>query len=153
LKIELLLNHPYLIPEIAELKLQEFGRFVPGRSVQDFKKGLETHLNDRELPIAYVVVENKEFIGTFNLRKCDMDTHQHLSPWLASLLVHPSKRNRGVGAFLVKSAEMMAKELGYERLYLFSSEKTAWYAKLGWQTLEQAFYNNMTVTVMEKSLN
>lgn len=152
LNIELLLDHQYLIPEIAELKFQQFGSLVPGKTLQDFKKGLETHLNDTKLPIAYVVVENKQFIGTFSLRICDKDTHQHLSPWIGSVLVHPSNRNKGIGAFLVKRAEMIANELGYDHLYLFTPDKAAWYAKLGWQTLEHAFFNNVPVTVMKKSL-
>ena len=151
LNIALLLDHQYLMPEIAELKFQQFGYLVPGKTLQDFKKGLETHLNDKKLPIAFVVVENKQFIGTFSLRICDMDTHQHLSPWIGSVLVHPSKRNKGIGAFLVKSAEMIANELGYNHLYLFTPDKAAWYAKLGWQTLEHTYFNNIPVTVMEKT--
>ena len=153
LNIELLLDHQYLIPEIAALRFQQFGSLVPGKTLQDFKNGLETHLNNEKLPIAFVIVENKQFIGTFCLRKYDMDTHLHLSPWVGGVLVHPSKRNKGIGAFLVKRAEMMANELGYDRLYLFTPDKAAWYAKLGWQTLEHTFFNNVPVTVMEKSLN
>lgn len=153
LNIELLLDHQYLIPEIVELKFQQFGYLVPEKTLQDFKNGLEAHLNDQKLPIAYVIVENKQFIGTFSLRKCDMDTHQHLSPWVGSVLVHPSKRKRGIGAFLVQKAEMTANELGYNHLYLFTPDKAAWYAKLGWQTLEHTLFNKEPVTVMEKSLN
>lgn len=148
MNIELLLDHQYLIPEIAALKLRYFG--FPDKTLQDYEKGLETHLNESKLPIAFVVVENKQFIGTFSLRICDMDTHQHLSPWMANVLVHPSQRNKGVGAFLVQRAEMRAQELGFDRLYLYTPDKAAWYAKLGWQTLEHSFYNNEPVTVMEK---
>ena len=123
--IEFLKDHQHLIPEIAELKFQQFGGSVPNKTLHDYKKGLETHLNKKELPIAYVLVENKQFLGTFSLRKCDMDTHQHLSPWIGGVLVDPSKRNKGIGALLVKSAEMIANELGYDRLYLFTPNKTA----------------------------
>lgn len=153
LKIELLLEHPYLIPEIADLKFREFGYLVPEKTLSDFHKGLETHLSYRELPITYIVVEDKQFIGTFSLRKCDMDTHQHISPWIGSVLVHPDKRNQGIGAFLVKNAEMMAKERGYGHLYLFTPNKAAWYAKLGWEILENTVFNNVPVTIIKKKLN
>lgn len=152
MKIELLLDHQYLIPEIAQLKFQEFGHLVPEKTVQDFIKGLENHLNDRELPITFVVVENKQFVGTFSLRKSDLNTHQHLSPWVASVLVTPSKRKKGIGAFLVKRAEGIAKELGYNCLFLFTTYKEAWYSKLEWQTLERTVFNNGPITVMKKTL-
>lgn len=152
MNIELLLDHQYLIPEIAELKFQEFGYFDAEMTLQDFRKGLETHLNDKKFPITFVLVENKQFIGTFSLRNCDMDTHQHLSPWIGSVLVHPNRRKQGIGAFLVKRAELIAKESGYDCLYLCTPNKAAWYAKLGWQTLEHSFFNKVPVTIMEKSL-
>lgn len=148
--IELLLDHQYLIPEIAKLRFQQFGYLVPEKTLNDFIKGLESHLNDKKLPITYVVVENKQFFGTFSLRKSDMDTHQHLFPWLGGVLVHPSKRNKGIGAFLVKKAEMIANELGYNHLYLFTPDKAAWYAKLGWKPLEHTFFKNVPVIVMVK---
>lgn len=150
--VELLLDHAHLIPEIAQLKFQQFGYLVPEKTLCDFHKGLESHLNDKKLPIAFVVVEDNQFIGTFSLRICDMDTHQHLSPWVGSVLVRPDKRKQGVGTFLVKKAELIAKDYGYQRLYLFTPDKAAWYAKLGWKTLEQTNFNGTHATVMETNL-
>jgi len=152
MKIEYLLHHPDLIPEIAELKFREFGYLVPGKTLEDFHQGLEKHLNDKEFPIAYVVRENKKFIGTFSLRKVDLDTHKHLFPWMGSVLVHPDMRNRGIGSFLVKNAEIIARELGYPHLYLFTPDKAAWYAKLGWTITQHTLFDSNPVTIMEIQL-
>ena len=152
MQTELLLHHTHLIPEIAELRLREMGYLVPEKKLEDFHKGLEEHLNEKELPIAFVTTENHKFIGTFSLRKYDMGTHQHFSPWIGGVLVHPDKRKQGIGSFLVKKAESLAKEMGYHHLYLFTPNKAVWYAKLGWKVTEHTFFNQIPVTIMEKEL-
>jgi predicted N-acetyltransferase YhbS len=152
MRIELLLHHDHLIPEIAELKFQEFGYLIPKKTLQDFQKGLETHLNDQTFPIAFVALQGNQFVGTFSLRQHDLDTHRSLSPWVGSVLVVPHKRKQGIGSFLVKNAEFIAKEKGYECLYLFTPNKEAWYAKLAWITIEQAFFNGTPIIIMQKSL-
>ena len=152
MNIELLVDHQYLISELAELSFYEFGYLVPGKTLQDYIRGFEAHLNSNKFPITFVIVENTQLVGTFSLRKSDMNTHQHLSPWIGSVLVHPSRRGMGVGTFLVKNAKMKVKELGYDCLYLFTPNKAAWYTKLGWEVLEQTFFYHTAVTVMKTSL-
>lgn len=153
MKIELLSEHPRLIPEIVDLKFQEFSYLVPQKTKADFLKGVQAHLSAPNLPIAYVIVtEEKEFVGTFSLRQCDMESHSHFTPWVGSILVHPSKRNQGIGSILVKNAELTALEMGFAQLYLFTPNKAAWYAKLGWETVEKTLFNEIPVTVMTKNL-
>lgn len=152
MKIELLLHHKHLIPEIAKLKFEQFGYLVPEKKISDFQKGLEEHLSEKEFPITFVAIENSVFIGTFSLREYDMKTHQHLSPWIGSVLIAPNKRNQGIGSLLVKKAESIAKKEGYDRLYLFTPDKAAWYVKLGWKIMEYTTFNNIPVTIMVTEL-
>lgn len=152
MKIELLADNVKLIPEIAELKFQEFGYLLPDKTLENFRLGLETHLNDQLLPIAYVVTDSKKFVGTFSLRKYDLHSYTHLTPWLGSVLVHPDKRKQGIGSFLVQQAEEIAKEMGYSSLYLFTPNKAAWYSQLGWRQVEETVFNNFPVTLMTKKL-
>jgi N-acetylglutamate synthase-like GNAT family acetyltransferase len=152
MKIEPLMHHRNLIPAIAALKFKQFGYLVPERCLEDFQQGLERQLHDKTIPMAFVAVEDGQFVGIFSLVMHDMETHPHLSPWLAGLVVHPDKRKQGIGAQLVAKAEAVAKELGYKRLYLFTVDKAAWYGKLGWKVIEQATFNGVPVTVMERQL-
>ena len=153
ISVSLLVENVHLIEEIAQLKFHEFASLSPGKTVDDFVTGLKSHLNDKKLPTAYVLVnDSKEFIGTFSIRAHDMSTHQHLTPWIGSVLVHPGRRNRGLGAFIVNQAESIAKEMGYSQLYLFTPNKEEWYQKLGWKTIEHTTFNNHPVAVMIKYL-
>jgi GNAT superfamily N-acetyltransferase len=152
MKLEYLKHHTYLIPEIAELKFHHYRFMAPEKTLKDFHHNLERDLNDKELPIGYVIVENCSFVGAVSLRICDLNSHQHLTPWLGGVFVHPSKRNQGIGAFLVRQAEKIAAKRGYERLYLYTHEKASWYAKLGWTAYESVFLKEVPIAIMEKQL-
>ncbi|MCP5781392.1 GNAT family N-acetyltransferase, partial [Klebsiella pneumoniae] len=43
----------------------------------------------------------------------DLDSHAHLTPWLASLYVDPAFRNKGVGKQLIAAAENAARDQGH----------------------------------------
>ncbi len=152
MKIELLLHHQSLIPKLAELRFAEMGYLVPGKTLEDFIQGLHAHCNDSKMPIAYVALNDGEFLGTFSLRVCDMPSHCHFTPWLGGVLVPSDKRKRGIGAFLVQEAENRARERGFQMFYLFTPDKAAWYAKLGWTEIEYSQFNNIPVTIMQKPL-
>lgn len=152
MKIDFLLNHKHLIEEIAKLKFLEFSHLAPEKTLDDYIKGLREHCNDKQFPITYIVLENENFLGTFSLRACDLDSHKQFTPWMGSVLVPPEKRNQGIGAFLVKQAEEKSKTMGYDFLYLFTPNKADWYAKLGWNTVDLSTLKNTPITIMRKSL-
>lgn len=150
--VDFLVNHQNFIPKIAELRFAEFSYLVPGNTVNDSVNRLREQCNDRILPICYVALKGEEYIGSFALRQYDLDTHNHLTPWLGGVFVPPEKRHQGIGVMLVKEGENKAREMGYSVLYLFTPSKAAWYEKRGWSQLEQASYNGFPMTVMQKYL-
>ena len=75
-----------------------------------------------------------------------------LSPWLAAVYVLPEFRRQGIGSQLVRAIEETGKRLLLERLYLFTPDREAFYARLGWSLLELAEYRNHTNVIMTKSL-
>ena len=152
MKLEYLAHYKNLIPEIADLKYQHYRHYLADKTLKQYEQNLERDLNIDQLPIGYVAVENGSFLGSVSLRIHDLDTHQHLTPWLGGVFVHPLKRRKGVGAFLVAQAEEIAKKRGIGRLYLFTVDKAAWYAKMEWNTLEPANYKGHPITIMEKYL-
>lgn len=152
MRIDLLLNHTHFIDRISELKLKEFGYLVPNKTIDDVVNGLKEHCNDVSLPITWVALEGQDFVGTFSIRACDLPSHKHFAPWLGSLVVPPEKRNKGIGAYLVKQSEKIAANMGYEFLYLFTPNKAAWYEKLGWEAVESLSFNNIPITIMQKSI-
>ncbi len=97
-------------------------------------------------------IEDGTVLGSASLVAHDMDTRMDLSPWLASVLVAPEHRRRGVGTALIHRVVDEARTLGFRTLYLFTPDKEALYTKLGWQFLERTEYLAQTVVIMSLAI-
>ncbi len=78
----------------------------------------------------------------------DVDSHRHLTPWLASVLVGPAHRGKGIGSALSRRTTEEAAALGAPRVYLFTFDKQSFYGRLGWSALERAEMAGVPGTVM-----
>lgn len=148
MEIELLADHQHFIPEVAKVLFHEFGYLIPQRTLKDFEERTLNHCNKKSLPITFIALENGKLIGTFSLRAYDMETHKHFSPWIGSVVVHPSRRREGIGSALVQKAKAICKEQGHKTLFLFTPNKQAWYRKLGWEVVEETTFYYHSATIM-----
>lgn len=90
--------------------------------------------------------------GSVFLVDSDLDTHTHLKPWLAGLLVLPEFRRRGLGEQLVAALVAEARDLGYDRLHLYTATPD-FYRKRGWQTVETLVLHGVPHDVMTLSIS
>ncbi len=67
------------------------------RSVDVIESQLTENLNRDSIPITFVALRNSTVIGTVSLDLTDLPSHDHLSPWLASLFVLPEARGQDIG--------------------------------------------------------
>ncbi|AHG50212.1 hypothetical protein RLEG12_01000 (plasmid) [Rhizobium leguminosarum bv. trifolii CB782] len=88
------------------------------------------------LPLTFVAMVDAKPAGMISLRENDFKGRTDLSPWLASLYVHPSHRNKGIGVLLIEKLEGEAERLGYDRLYLTTEDSKSLYEKSGWQEID-----------------
>lgn len=70
----------------------------PGSTVASRAKNLESQLQRRSIPCAFVALDDGRPMGSASLVTYDMETHVEWSPWLASVFVHPDFRGRGTTA-------------------------------------------------------
>ena len=54
---------------------------------------------------------------------------------LRSVVVEPTVRGTGIGATLVDSSELLARDLGINQLYLLTDTAEAWFARRGYLTI------------------
>ncbi|HGF1596936.1 TPA: GNAT family N-acetyltransferase, partial [Legionella pneumophila] len=82
------------------------------------------------------------------------DIRPDLGPWIGDLVVDPKYQKQGIGKILVDAAVEKAKELGFEKLYLFALDPTIpeYYRRLGWKKIGMDEFKSHPVTVMEISL-
>ena len=152
MQIEYLKYHSDCIPLIAGWFHREWGHYYPELTIDDIEERLRERLNVDKIPLALVAMEGGEAVGTVSLKISDMDTRKQYTPWLASMYVREDKRKKGIGRKMVAAIEKKAKELGVEKLYLYTPDAEIFYAKLGWQRIEYTEYRGANVCIMKKKM-
>jgi N-acetylglutamate synthase-like GNAT family acetyltransferase len=120
IKIELLKNHPNTIPALAHIWHEVLGKiWVPDvptyRVITRLKESLERSIFANH----FIALDGALTVGICSLRKND-GIRPDLSPWLGSLVVDPKYQKQGIGKMMIDVTVLKAKELGFEKLYLFA---------------------------------
>ena len=150
--IEYLADHVDAIPQLARWHHAEWSAINPHASIADREAHFHTRARRGQVPTAFVALSDGQVVGLASLVETDLDSHRHLSPWLASVLVAPEHRGHGIGSALSERVVAEARRLGFLDAYLFTFDKARFYQRLGWSVLEAATYQTRPVTVMVRSL-
>ncbi len=145
-------DKPEYIDVLTKWHHEEWSYLDPDVSIEQRKSKMQEYLGSTLVPSTYVGEESGKPIGSAAIIAQDMDTHSELSPWLASVFVDPTQRNKGFGAMLVNHITQQARVANIEKLYLFTPDKENFYKKLGWSVLMKEKYRGYPVTIMEIKL-
>ena len=124
--IDYLADRREFIPMLARWLHAEWGRLRPTETVAARTARLEGACGHRQVPTAFVAVNDNaddgdpQPLGCASLVACDLATRAELSPWLAGVFVVPAHRGRGVGAALVGRVIEETRILGFPHLYLYT---------------------------------
>ncbi|MBD3670108.1 MAG: GNAT family N-acetyltransferase [Gammaproteobacteria bacterium] len=151
-KITFLAEHPEAIPTLAGWSQSEWGYLYPGRSQEDVEAAITQRLNTDRVPFTLVAHDEDELLGSVSLVENDMETHPHLSPWIASLYVREEHRGQGIGKQLLKATEERARAIGIKTLYLFTPKSEDFYRGLAWAHHECVIYRGHPATIMSKHI-
>ncbi len=142
-----LADHPGAISLLAAWFHAEWSGF-DGRSEEIIEAQLAENLNRDSIPITFLAMADSMVVGTVSLDLSDLPTHNHLSPWLASLLVVPEARGRGIATALVRHAQAFAVLHKVPSLFLWTPGSARLYERCGWIETERSFYASQPITVM-----
>lgn len=151
-EIDLLKNHPETIDRLAEIWKSSLGK-NSATSLEYVKTKLQTHLNSNLLPLTFVALKQQEPIGMCSLLSND-GILKELSPWLAALVVDKNYQTLGIGSQLIKKTLEKAKELHFDKVYLFcdNHKLEEYYKKFGFVFLKTSKHKEKLVYVLFKSL-
>ena len=152
LTIAYLDEHVDAIPSLAAWHHEAWSAITPHLSVADRIAGLQARARRGSIPTAFVALADAVVVGMACLVESDVDTHRHLTPWLATVLVGPAYRGQGIGSALCRRATEEASALGLSTLYLFTFDQEAFYTRLGWSTLERTQLAGRPGTIMARAL-
>ena len=116
------------------------------RAIQRFMEGAQKEA----IPLTLIALSNGLPVGMVSLWASDSDNAPELTPWLASLYVHPFHRGKGVASKLVMRLESEAKKLDYETLYLNTEDAQDLYAGLEWKEFRCVTSNFGLASLMRK---
>jgi N-acetylglutamate synthase and related acetyltransferases len=151
MEITYLADRPEMISTCASWAYSQWGCQSDGsleRSVARFTAGA----NRDKLPVTVVAIDHCRPAGMASLWLADYDERPELSPWLASLFVHPFHRNRHIAEALIRRVELEARRFGYTDLFLVTEEAKNLYAKYGWEELEPVRTHYGSASLMKKHL-
>jgi predicted N-acetyltransferase YhbS len=153
-RIEALSARIDLIPLLAQWHFQQWRELTGASTESDYEALLSRNASPQCLPLTLIAVRRDRLLGSVNIVNCDMDIRSELTPWLAQLYVDPQERGRGVGSTLVHAAVERSGELGFRRLYLYTSGTLpSFYERIGWTRREIVRYQEKERTVMEMRLS
>lgn len=152
IEIVFLAEHPEHLPAVAMWIYDEWEQYRPGASPHETEASFRERLQRDAIPLTLIALRAGTLVGTASIFVSDMQTHLDLGPWLAGVYVQAQERGSGIGSLLVQAIMMQASRLGIPQLYLFTPDQEHFYARLGWHTIEHAFYDDHPVVIMMTEL-
>ncbi|HHF7373689.1 TPA: GNAT family N-acetyltransferase [Legionella bozemanae] len=141
------------IPKLAKIWQEVLGKiWMPEIKIEEIESLYYEELN-QDMPFTYIALDDEIPVGSCTLQ-LNEDVRPDLGPWIGDLVVDPKYQKQGIGKMLVNAAVEKAKELGFEKLYLFALDPTLpeYYRRLGWKKIGMDEFKSHPVTVMEVCL-
>lgn len=148
MEIRFLADCAHVVPAIACLQLMA----IHPPHNRDFDRSLRQYraraVHRDRLPFSLVAFEDTLPVGSVSLVESDLDSHSHLSPWVASLVVWPEYRGRGIGWQLMERIEETARDIGFASVYLYTFSAEGMYKRLGWRSIETVQPKRLPTSVL-----
>ena len=152
IEIAYLCDHREAIPTLAQWHHDDWAHRTPDLTIEDRIHLFESRAHRDQIPTAFVAFVKGEVAGLACLVEHDLETHRDLTPWLASVLVGPTFRRRGIGSALSDRTVREAARLGWDTLFLMTLDKAKFYRRLGWRSLERTTHRGAPALIMTKDL-
>lgn len=127
-----------------------------GFSMEKMRAYVHNSLQSERLPQTFGIYLEDELVGTYQFSMHDCDVRPELYPWLINVFISYEFRNRGILHEIMDSVIQNAKNLNFDKLYLYTYH-VGLYEKFGWKFVEkfktyitENDYQNLYVIDFEK---
>jgi len=149
-QISRLCEVPSFAPAFATAHAREWGHLYASwdeaAALTDFRQ----ERPGGDLPITWVIHRGSDnLLGSVSVVWDDLPGHPDLNPWLASLLVFPKFRGRGLGKLLVRQALDFLAAHRHPHAYLFTEDQVPFFSKFQFAVQAKAKAQGHEVTIMK----
>lgn len=120
-------------PRLAAAHAAEWQHLYEGWDAGTALQEFAVQHSDGRLPTTLIACEGAELLGSVSLIFDDLPGWEHLNPWIASFYVEPAQRRRGIGSQLLEAADGVLRAQRIVTAYLFTENRTAYFAARGWR--------------------
>jgi GNAT superfamily N-acetyltransferase len=149
-EVRFLADVPGLATTLARWHHAQWGALYTDWTLEVATDELIDHATRRAMPTTLVAMQGDAPLGSVSLVLEDApELRDQGDAWLASLYVVPEARGQGLGVRLVRELVALAAREKVERLWLFTPEHAAFYARLGWRAQGSAKLRGVPVQLMD----
>lgn len=141
---------PHLLPLCTRWNYEQWGR-ADGETLEIISDAFARMVRDARGEHVLVAFVGDEPAGMVLLIDCDLESHAHLTPWVAGVYAEPDFRGKGVATALVSAAEDCARRDGHAQAWLYTDFPDL-YARMGWSTCEILTGDRAGMALMAKEL-
>lgn len=157
LHLNFLKHYPEWIPLLAEWEYADWRSYDHTLTKEKLIDGLTQRLNDDKLPLVLILFKAVLPIGVISLEnrtELELADLQDGNPWGGSFHIVAQERGRGLGEAAGKALVILAKQLGYQKLWFYTSNprNVKWYARQGAATVATRPFRGHEITVMQYDL-
>jgi GNAT superfamily N-acetyltransferase len=135
---------------INKIIWDEWGRHYTSK--QDLESEIEQSFKKESVSrVFYIIDRNGEIYGTASFLESDLDLFPEINSWLANFYILEKYRKQGIGKKLYKEIIEYARSLGYEYLYLYTTD-TSYYSTKRWNIIKNFPYKNKENFLMQLKL-
>jgi len=157
-QIERLTGHSHLAPVLAAWHHAEWGHLYAAEvwDLATAEREFATMAEPGSIDQTWVAFdgvsrEASAVLGSVSLVATDdLEGHEHLTPWLASMFVVPSARGIGVAGALIDALLHGASAAGHSVVHLFTSGQESFWADRGWRAIATVHAEGHPSTVMAR---
>ena len=138
ISVELLADHPHLIPVVGEMRWREWGHAPEPERLEWWVDVTGQEAGRDELPVTWVAIDERgQAAGAVGLGRFDIEERRDRSPWVLGMIVLASQRGQGIGRRLMGALEAWAAQHGYSRAWVATGGPAVdFYRKCGWELVE-----------------
>lgn len=155
-KVESLVEHPHHWQLAAQWSFEAWMHEFPSDTVQTYLDQYSLAASEpEELIEVFAAIDSQDnLLGVATLVDDDeLPDAPEPGPWLAAVFVKPEARNSQIGSELVTNVVDRARELGYQKIYLYTEHAEDWYRKKGWIKIRDIVFLGLHHTVMQLELS